>query len=44
MDVATTEIMRVEYKQHGEAESDNISLSSGRNGWKWILNDPLMKQ
>jgi hypothetical protein len=42
MDVVTKEIMFVEYKQHGEAESDNISLAKGINGWQWVLNDSSM--
>jgi hypothetical protein len=42
MDVASKEIMRAEYKQYGEAESDNISLSKGNNRWEWVLNDPSM--
>jgi len=44
IDVATKEIMRIEYKQHGEAEADNISLSDGKNGWEWVLNDSRMAE
>ena len=42
LDLTTKEVMRCEYKPHGEAEYDNAALAQGKNGWKWTLNDPSM--